>query len=144
MSLVNFRRGPWSNLVDSDFLNDDDFFRHRRRRGRMDGPALNIKETDEAFHIELAAPGFSKEDFEVTIDNGCLNISAESSSSKEEEEDNYTRKEFSYSSFEKSLELPDSVKEEDVKATYKDGVLSFNILKKEEAKAEKPKKIEIS
>ena len=76
-------------------------------RRRMNSPTTNIKETDEANQVELAAPGFSKKDFEVTIEDGCLNISAESSSSKDE---NYTRQEFSYNSFEKSLELPDSVK----------------------------------
>ena len=58
--------------------------------------------------------------------------------------DNYTRQEFSYNSFEKRLQLPDSVKEEDVKAKYKDGVLSFNLAKKVESKNHKPKKIEIA
>ena len=92
----------------------------------------------------MAAPGFSKKDFEVTVDDGCLNISAESSNSKEEKDDNYTRQEFSYNSFEKRLQLPDSVKEEDVKAKYKDGVLRFNLIKKEDSKNHKPKKVEIA
>ena len=91
MSLVKFRRGRWGNLIDSDFFNDDDFLGYRRRRGRLDGPALNIKDTNDILEIELGAPGFSKEDFEVNIENGCLKISAESSSSKAEEENNYTR-----------------------------------------------------
>jgi len=56
----------------------------------------------------------------------------------------YTRKEFSYNSFQKSLQLPDSIKEENIKAKYQDGILRFNLLKKEESKALKPKKIEIS
>ncbi|WP_307810568.1 Hsp20/alpha crystallin family protein [Gelidibacter salicanalis] len=87
-----------------------------------------MKETDKSFEVELAAPGFYKKDFNVTIDDGCLNISAESSRSKEEKEDKYTRQGFSYNSFEKRLQLPDSVKEEDVKAKYKDGVLRFNLI----------------
>lgn len=144
MSRVRFRRGSWSNLIDPEFFDDDVSFGHRRRRRRMNVPALNIKETDEAFEIELAAPGFSKKDFEVTSDDGFLHISAESSTTSEEEENNYTRQEFSYRSFEKSFELPDSVKEEDIKAKYKDGVLSFNLLKKEETKDQKPKKIEVA
>ena len=150
MSLVKFRnRRPWGNLVTSNFFDNDDFLSNRLFNNelwntQLNEPALNIKETDEAFEVELAAPGFSKKDFEVTIAEGCLNISAENSHSEEEKEDNYTRKEFSYNSFEKKLQLPDSIKEEDVKAKYKDGVLRFNLIKKEAAKHQKPKKIEIA
>lgn len=81
MSLIRFRRGPWGNLIDSDFFKDDDFLGNRPRR-RLGEPALNIKETDTSFEVELAVPGFSKEDFDVTIEDGCLHVSAESSSSK--------------------------------------------------------------
>ena len=144
MSLVKFNRKPWGNLITSDFFDDDNFIDNRLWNKKLDEPALNIKETDDAFEVELAAPGFAKKDFDVTIDNGCLNISAESSKSKEEKDDNYTRKEFSYNSFSKKLQLPDSVKDEDVKAHYKDGVLSFNLLKKEEAKQKKPRTVQIS
>ena len=144
MSLVKFRKRPLRNLLASDFFDTDDFFDTRLWNKKIDEPALNVKETDDAFEVQLAAPGFSKKDFEVTIDDGCLNISAENSNSKEEKEDDYTRKEFNYSSFEKRLQLPDSVKEEDVKAKYKDGILSFNLVKKEDAKNHQPKKIEIS
>ncbi len=146
MSLVKFRnrRRPWGNLITSDFFDNDEFFNDRLWNKKLDEPALNIKETDDAYEVELAAPGFSKKDFDVNIDEGCLNISAEKSTSKEEEEDNYTRKEFSYNSFEKSLRLPEGMKEEEVKATYKDGILSFNLLKKEEAKKHGPKVIEVS
>ncbi len=154
MSLVNNRRRPWENLTISDFFDTDAFLSNRFwtrdvldedfHNGKSIEPALNIKETDKAYEVELAAPGFSKKDFEVTIQDGCLNISAENSSSREENDDNYTRQEFSYSSFEKSLPLPDSVKKEDVKAAYKDGILSFKLLKKKDAKSEKPKKIEIA
>jgi HSP20 family protein len=154
MSLVKFRRRPWGNLVTSDFFDTDDFLGNRLWNrdlideefwnGKSREPALNIKETDKTFEVELAAPGFSKKDFDVNITDGCLNISAEKSDSKEEKDENYTRKEFSYNSFEKSLQLPDNIQEEDVKAKYKDGILSFNLIKKEEAKTEKPKKIEIA
>jgi HSP20 family protein len=144
MSLVKFKRRPLENLITSDFFDNNDFFDNRLWNKKIDEPALNIKETNDAFEVELAAPGFAKKDFDVTIDDGCLNISAEHSTSNEEKEDNYTRQEFSYNSFEKRLQLPDSVKEEDVKAKYKDGVLSFNLLKKEESKNHKPKKVEIA
>ena len=154
MSLVKFKRRPFGNLITQDFFDMDDFFDNRAMvrdmmpnsfwNGKLSEPALNIKETDTNFEIELAAPGFAKKDFEVTIEDNCLNISAEKSTSEEEKEDNYTRKEFSYNAFERSLQLPETVKQEAIKATYNDGILSFNIAKKEEAKKIPPKKIEIA
>ncbi|WP_339655939.1 Hsp20/alpha crystallin family protein [uncultured Maribacter sp.] len=154
MSLVKFRRRPFRNLITQDFFDIDNFFDNRRWgrnmlpdafwNGKSAEPALNIKETDDNFEIELAAPGFGKKDFNVTIDDGCLNISAEKSMEKEEKEDNYTRREFSYNSFERSLQLPENVKEEEIKAKYNDGILSFKLAKKEEAKKRPPKVIEIA
>ena len=158
MSLVKFsprnRRRSFGSLITPDFFDTDDFFSNRlwNRSSLLDSfwngnsnePALNIKEEDDKFEIELAAPGFSKKDFEVTIDNGFLNISAEKSDSKKEKDENYTRQEFSYNSFSRSLELPENVKEEDVKARYHDGILSFDLAKKEESKKLKPKKIQIA
>jgi HSP20 family protein len=151
MTLVKFKRRPFGSLMSQDFFDMDDFFDNRGWvrdmlpdrfwNGKRMEPALNIKETDDHFEIELAAPGFQKKDFEVTIDDGCLNIAAEKSESKEDKEDNYTRREFSYNSFERSLQLPDTVKQEAIKAAYKDGILSFNLSKKEEAKKMPPKKI---
>jgi len=155
MSLVTFkRRRPWGNLVTSDFFENDDFFDNRLWNrvlsndyfwnGKNMEPALNIKENDNNFEIELAAPGFAKKDFNVTIEDNCLNISAEKSEEKEKKEDNYTRREFNYNTFQRSLQLPESVKEEDVKAQYKDGILSFKLNKKEETKKHKTKVIEVS
>lgn len=146
MSLVKFkhRRRPFRNLITSDFFNTDDFFNDNFLNRKLEEPALNIKETDDDYQVELAAPGYSKKDFEVNIDNGYLNVSAKKSSSNEEEEDNYTRKEFSYDSFERSLLLPESIEDEKVKANYKDGLLKFTLSKKEEAKKHSPKVIEVS
>tara|TARA_R110000765_G_scaffold45159_2_gene93340 strand:- start:355 stop:819 length:465 start_codon:yes stop_codon:yes gene_type:complete len=154
MSLVKFNRRPFGNLITQDFFDMDDFFENRGWvrnmvsenfwNGKRSEPALNIKETDDKFEIELAAPGFGKKDFEVTIEDGCLNIKAEKSSSEEETDDNYTRREFSYNAFERSLQLPDSVKQEAIKAKYNDGILSFNLVKKEEAKKLPPKKVQIA
>jgi len=154
MSLVKFKRRPFGNLITQDFFDMDDFFDNRGWtrnmlpdtfwNGKRSEPALNIKETDDNFEIELAAPGFAKKDFEVTIEDGCLNIKAEKQASEEEIEDNYTRKEFSYNAFERSLQLPDSVKQEAIEAKYNDGILSFNLTKKEEAKKIPPKKVRIT
>ena len=155
MSLVKFRkRRPFGNLMTQDFFDMDDFFDNRMWvrnmlpdafwTGKSAEPALNIKETDDHFEIELAAPGFSKKDFEVTIEDGCLNISAEKTHKEEEKEEDYTRREFSYNSFERSLQLPESVKEEEIKAKYTDGILSFKLAKKEEAKKKPARTISIS
>lgn len=154
MTLVKFKRRPFGSLIPQDFFDMDDFFDNRSWvrdmlpdrfwNGKRSEPALNIKETEDHFEIELAAPGFAKKDFEVTIDDGCLNISAEKSKTEEEKEDDYTRREFRYNAFERSLQLPESVKQEAIKATYKDGILSFNLAKKEEAKKLPPKKVQIA
>lgn len=143
MSLVKFRKSPLENLLTPYFLdfNANNLFNDRLWLKKMNEPALNIKETTDEFEIELAAPGYNKKDFEVTIDNGCLNISAKKEESKDE---NYSRKEFSYSSFERSLQLPDSISDEKIKAKYDNGILKFSLAKKEEAKKQKPKVIEIS
>lgn len=146
MSLVKFRKSPLENLLAPDFLdfNTNNLFNDRFWLKRMNEPALNIKEKKDEFEIELAAPGYNKKDFEVTIDNGCLNISAKKELSKEEKDEDYTRKEFSYSSFERSLQLPETIADEKIKAKYDNGILKFSLAKKEEAKKAKPKVIEIS
>lgn len=146
MSLVKFKKSPLENLFTPDFLdfNTDNLFNDRLWLKKMNEPALNIKEKKDVFEIELAAPGYDKKDFKVTIDDGCLNIVAKKEVSKEEKDENYTRKEFSYSSFERSLQLPESVAGEKVKATYNNGILKFSLAKKAEAKKQKPKVIEIS
>ena len=146
MSLVRFRKSPLENLLAPDFLdfNVDNLINDRLWLKKMNEPALNIKETKDEFEIELAAPGYNKKDFEVTIDDGCLNISAKKEETKEEKDENYTRKEFSYASFERSLQLPDSIADEKIKAKYDNGILKFSLAKKEEAKKQKPKVIEIS
>ena len=155
MSLTKFRRKtrPFANLVTSDFFDMEDFFDNIWKRGmfsdrfwngRSGEPALNIKETEDHYEIELAAPGFDKEDFEITIDSGYLNISAKKSEEQEEKEEEFTRREFSYKEFERSLLLPENVAEEEIQAKYKNGILKFNLVKKEVEKKQEPKKVEIS
>jgi HSP20 family protein len=146
MSLVKFRRRPWDNLISSDLLdfNPNNLFNDRMWLKRMDEPALNIKEKDDLFEIELAAPGYSKKDFKVNLDNGCLNIAAKKSKTEDEKDENYSRHEFSYESFERSLELPESVSDDKIKANYENGILKFTLAKKEVAKKKEPKVIEIS
>lgn len=107
-------------------------------------PAVNIKETDKEFQLELAAPGMKKEDFNVAVEDDVLTISAEKEVSKEESEEHYSRKEFSYSSFTRRFNLPDSVASDKVSAKYEEGVLYLNLPKKPEAQPKPAKTIKIS
>lgn len=98
-------------------------------------PAANISETDNHYHVELAAPGLKKEDFKISLDRNVLHISVEQQSSNEETQKNYSKREYSYNSFVRSFTLPDSANAEDIEAAYTDGVLKLDIAKREEAKA---------
>jgi HSP20 family protein len=145
MSLIKFNnRFPWSNSALTNFLSADDLFNDDFFAKDSLMPAMNVKENKDDFEIELAAPGFTKDDFEVTLDNDGLHICAEKSKEDEEKEEGYLRKEFSYNSFKRTLRLPESVNlEKDVKAAYKKGILKLNLLKKEEAKVLPKKVIEV-
>jgi HSP20 family protein len=109
-------------------------------------PAVNIKETNEGFEVEMAAPGMKKTDFKVQLEGNMLTISSEKSNHTDENEgDCYSRKEFSYQSFERSFTLPkDVVDVEKINAKYEDGVLQLHIPKMEQAKQKAPKMIQIS
>jgi HSP20 family protein len=149
MSLIKFNNRrrlfpSWNNDGLKSFLGSDDFFNSDFFEEDSLMPAMNVKETDKEFEIEFAAPGFTKKDFEVTIDDNMLNVCGEKKHEDEEKKDEYTRKEFSYNSFRRSLSLPKSVNaEQDIKAVYKDGILKLNLLKKEEAKKQSKKVIEV-
>jgi HSP20 family protein len=106
-------------------------------------PAVNVIENDDEFRIELAAPGMTKSDFRINLEGNVLTISSERKNEKEEKKQNYTRREFSYQSFQRSFTLPEhAVDREKVAANYKDGILHIQIPKREEAKP-KPREIEI-
>lgn len=149
MSLIKFNNRQrlfpsWTNEGLKNFLSSDDFFNNDFFEEDSLMPAMNVKEHDEDFEIEFAAPGFNKKDFEVTIDDNILNVCGEKKHEAEEKEEDFTRKEFSYNSFKRSMTLPKSVNtDQEVKATYKNGILKLNLLKKEEAKAKQPKKVEV-
>ena len=103
-------------------------------------PAVNIKDNNEGFELELAVPGMKKDDFTVEIDNDVLTISSEMQSEKEESNDNYTRKEFSFTSFKRAFTLPETVDGSKIDAKYEDGILRLILPKKQEA-LPKPKRL---
>ena len=128
MTLVKFkkRRLPWYDTMFTDLLGTDRMFTNDFMLEDKWVPSMNVKETDDLFEIEMAAPGFNKEDFDISIENGLLKISAETSSEDKEEEDNYSRREFNYNSFFRSFALPENVNEEEmIDATYKRGILKL-------------------
>ncbi|MGY0036457.1 Hsp20/alpha crystallin family protein [Pedobacter sp. NJ-S-72] len=91
--------------------------------------AVNIRDTEAKFKLEVAAPGFKKGDFKITTDNGILTITAESSKEEHKNEENYSRKEFSRSSFTGSFHLPQDVAQDHISATYRKGLLCIDLKK---------------
>ena len=142
MSLIKFnRRFPLFDQMFPEILDTDRLFNEDLILKDNWMPAINVKENETDFEIEVAAPGFSKKDFKVTIDDNILNVWGEKQKEDIEKDEDYTRKEFSYNSFKRSLKLPNIVNaDQNVKAVYKNGVLKLNLLKKEEVK-EQPKKV---
>lgn len=144
MTLI--KRSDWPLLMNgnllSDFFDNDRFFDSDWFK-KQSVPAVNVRETEKNFEIEVAAPGLSKKDFKITVDNGVLTVSSEKKEEKEQKEKDYTRKEFSYSSFSRSFSLPENVNEDDVKANYEDGLLKLNVAKKLIAQPKAKKAIEV-
>lgn len=107
-------------------------------------PAVNIRETKDEFLIEVAAPGLSKSDFKINLDKNQLVISSERNEEKKEESDNYTRREFSYQSFQRSFTIDQNLVEgEMISARYNDGILCISLPKKEEMKPKPAREIKI-
>lgn len=140
MALVKFTNGHKGNLVKSPytdifdtFFNSEPFF----SRGMASNvPAVNISETDNAYHVELAVPGLKKDDIKISVEEDQLKISAvqKSETVENDESRKYSRREFNYSSFTRAFTLPDLADQAKIEAEYHDGVLSVSVAKKEEAK----------
>ncbi len=108
-------------------------------------PSVNIRDTENSFEIEVAAPGMTKKDFIVELNNNVLTISTEKENSKEDKNENYTRREFSYHSFLRSFSLPENkVDGSEISAKYKNGILLVSLPKMEEAKLKPVRMIEIA
>ena len=115
-------------------------------KANFTAPAINVKESDKAYTVELAAPGMKKEDFNVHInDEGNLMIKMESKNEKKDEDKTtrYLRREFSYTKFEQTLILPDDVKREEITAKVDNGVLTVELPKVVEKKVKVSRQIDI-
>jgi len=108
-------------------------------------PALvNTKETKESYKIDIAAPGFNKDNFKLEVEDQVLTISAENTENKTDENEKWTRKEYHFAGFKRSFTLPKNVDAEKIKAEYKDGILYVTLPKMEEGKAKGTIEIKIS
>lgn len=129
---------PWKDFFDADFLNTG------LPAGRNSMPAVNLSESDSSYTIDLAAPGYKKDDFHLKVNDDVLTISAESKNERSEGSDGreYSRREYTCSSFTRSFRLPENVKDDAISAKYDNGMLQINIPKSEkEEKASKEIKV---
>ena len=140
MNLVRKQPPFFPSLID-DFINTDWNLKVPSFSGTV--PAVNIKELDSQFEIELAVPGMNKDDFEIEVEDGVLSISSTQEEEQVNEKGKFTRREFSYSSFRRSFTLPDSVDPTKIDATYKEGVLLVLLPKHKEAQPQPKKLIKI-
>ena len=97
-------------------------------------PAANVSETQDHYHVELAAPGLQKEDFKLSLEQNVLNVTVEKQNEQNNVQKNYSKREYSYTSWVRSFTLPESANAEQIEASYADGVLKIDIAKREEAK----------
>lgn len=141
MSIVKRNNLFFPSLM-NDFMGPDWFGGTEKWNASV--PAVNIKDNTENFELELAVPGMKKEDFSVEIDNDVLTISSEVHTENEENKDNYTRKEFSFTSFKRAFTLPETVDGAKIDAKYEDGILRLTLPKKQEALPKPKRMIEIA
>lgn len=106
-------------------------------------PAVNIRETAEAYCIDMAAPGLKKSDFNLHLDHKVLSIEGNGAGLNENNATNYTRREFGYASFKRNFTLPETVEDSKIEAHYDNGILTIYLPKREEAKQKPPRTIQI-
>lgn len=130
-----------SDFFENDsWISPDRFFRNLQKSL----PATNVCETDKDYKVELAIPGFKKEEVKINLENNILTVSAEKKEEKSESAKKFTRKEFSYNSFSRSFQLPEAVDSEKIDARYENGLLKLDIPKKGDAPAKNGKEIRIN
>ena len=146
MTLIKFKNDrlnvPTFNDMIDDFFNREvpSMFRPVFNQGM---PAVNVAETKDAFRLEMALAGWNKEDVNIHLEGNMLSISGQHETKQNEDGEQYTRREFSRSSFSRTFTLPETVNVENIGADFKDGVLMINMPKREEAKKKGPKTIQI-
>lgn len=133
-----------SSFFDDMFLEDFPSLFSSNFNAGVSLPKVNIKETEDSFHVEMAVPGMKKSDFQINLDENVLSVSTELEEENEVNETGFTRREFGYSSFRRTFTLPDTVDDNKILAEYNEGILSIKLPKKEEAKKKPARTIKIS
>ncbi len=130
MKLAHKTQNNWlPSLIDEMFNNDF----NGGSTVRTSQPAVNISESEDKFALEMSIPGFKKEDVSIEVDKDILTIYSEVEEKSEERTEQFTRKEFSKTSFKRSFNLPETVDQDQIDAQYQDGILNITLPKKEEA-----------
>ena len=140
MNLIKTQKLPFTDLLNGLF--DNDMYGFPTLEHSVNSlPKVNLLEDDNSFQIMLAAPGLNKGDFKIDLNNYVLKISANNDFN---EDKNYLKKEFSYHSFTRTFNVPKTAKIDKVNASYKNGILTIDIPKKDEAKSIPARTIKIS
>ncbi len=122
------------NALFDDAIARDLFFNEKGRpQSGARRPAANVSETEAAFEIELALPGFTKDDLKIELDKNRLSLSAEKQTDENEQAKNYTFREFNFSSFSRQFVIPRSIDTEHIEAKFENGILFVTLPKKKEA-----------
>ncbi len=141
MIMMPIRRNETSNWMPSifsDFFDNDWMF----NRMKSTSPAVNVIENENDYKIEVAAPGMTKEDFHVQLnDDNQLVISMEKKNENTDNDKKYLRREFSYSKFQQALVLPEDVEKEQISASVNDGVLTISLPKKQQEERKQENRI---
>lgn len=137
MTLVKRNYNNWNNLFDelfngasSDYAKD------------LNTPPVNIQETNDAFQVDLVAPGLQKQDFKISVDGGLLTIAYEKATEQETKVEKLHRQEYSFKSFKRTFTLDEKINAEAIAAKYENGILQITLPKKEEIKVQ-PKEISV-
>jgi len=139
MNLIR-KQAPFFPSLINDFINQD---WNLKTPGSTTLPAVNIKDLEAQFEIELAVPGMKKSDFEIEVEDGLLSISSSLEEEQVTEKGKFTRREFSYNSFKRTFTIPESVDPSNIEAQYSDGVLQLRLPKRKEALPQPKKLIKI-
>jgi len=149
MNLLKRRNGDLFPSFKNDFFDDGFFWSNLISTGSdlLDRgfkiPPANISETKEEFRVDLSAPGLTRNDFKIEVEDGTLTISSEKKEESKNDTENYKRREFSYNSFNRSFQLPENVKEDKISAKYDNGMLHISIPKKEVSISKQKKEIQV-
>ena len=141
MTPAMYRRNGWFPTVFDEFLNSD-----LMNTAITTAPSVNVKETEKAYIVELAAPGVKKEYCRVHVDedhNLCVAIENKFEHKEEDKHSHYLRREFSYTNYEQKYSLPDDVNEEEINAKVEDGILTIELPKVKKVEGKTTKQIEI-